>query len=433
MSIIADLVTLLKYPGFQRLFTVRIISQCGDGLFQVGLVSLYFFNPTSMATVGGVALAFTILLLPFTVVGPFVGPLLDRWSRQRVLLYGNLVRSIFCITLALLIYSGASVALVSVLALITLGVNRFLLSALSAGLPHVVPRDKLLMANTLTPTLGAISLGVGAATGLIVNFIAPAGPVRDATNLLTAATTLLIASWAATRIRVDELGPDGRPPVKLSKQFASVFVDLGKAATYLVHRGTPAYALVVMAAHRFLYGVNFIALLLISRNLLSNPMDPNDGMATFALLGGLSFVGNALAIVATPIAHERMRPSTWISVCLGLSLVSQAILIGTYETPWIIGAAILMGLGVQGAKIAVDTIVQRDVDDAYRGRTFALYDVGYNAAFVGAAGLAAAVMPDTGWSRLAFGGLAVLYVVLGTWYAHMTRAVGDEPRPVPAP
>ncbi|HLS26506.1 MAG TPA: MFS transporter, partial [Beutenbergiaceae bacterium] len=82
-----------------------------------------------------------------------------------------------------------------------------------------------------------------------------------------------------------------------------------------------------------------------------------------------------------------------------------------------------------GAKIAVDTIVHRDTHDDARGRAFSLYDVLYNAAFVGAAALAAAVLPDTGYSRVTFGCLAVVYLVLAVAY----RRVPSEPAPATVP
>jgi hypothetical protein len=78
--------------------------------------------------------------------------------------------------------------------------------------------------------------------------------------------------------------------------------------------------------------------------------------------------------------------------------------------------SVLLGLAVQGGKIAVDTIVQRDTDDAYRGRAFSLYDMLYNSAFVAAAALAALVLPDTGYSRIAFGSLAIAYLVAAAWF-----------------
>lgn len=435
MAVVADLRTLLHYRGFQRLFTVRLISQCGDGMFQVGLATLYFFSPQNMTTAGAVAGAFAVLLLPFTVIGPFVGPLLDRWFRQRVLLIGNLVRAGLCLILALLIVQRAHIAAISVLALLTLGINRFLLSALSAGLPHVVPERHLMMANSITPTLGAFSTGVGAVLGFIVNRLTPEGTVRDAVTLVIAAFILQGASAAATRIGRTELGPSGdtvstSTRASIWSQFRLVFVELAAGARYVARRGTPGHALILMALHRFLYGVNFIALLLISRNLLSDPADPDEGLTTFALLGGISLIGNFFAIVATPFAHERMSPQRWITVCLGMSLLSQAMLVATVQLPWIAIAGFLMGLGVQGAKIAVDTIVQRDTADRFRGRAFALYDMLYNAAFVGAAALAALVLPDTGWDRRAFVGLSLCYVALAFWYEWRTRAIGASPREI---
>ncbi|WP_206501636.1 MFS transporter [Flaviflexus ciconiae] len=237
--------------------------------------------------------------------------------------------------------------------------------------------------------------------------------------------------WAASTIGKRELGPDNQMKVPLSSQIAEVFHDLWLGASYLAKRGTPGHALIVMAVHRFLYGVNFIALLLISRNLLTDPADADAGLAMFALLSGISLAGNGSAIVLTPIAHEKLSPWQWIVACLGISTLSQLILIATPSLPWIGIAAVLMGLGVQGAKIAVDTIVQRDVIDAYRGRAFALYDMMYNAAFVGAAALAATILPDTGWSRAGFTGLVVLYLLLATWYGLRNKSLGGEPRTVP--
>ncbi len=46
----------------------------------------------------------------------------------------------------------------------------------------------------------------------------------------------------------------------------------------------------------------------------------------------------------------------------------------------------------------VDTLVQTHVDDAFRGRVFALYDVIFNVAFVAAAAAGAVVLPDDGKS-----------------------------------
>lgn len=431
MSVLSDLRTVAVNDGFRKLFTVRLVSQCGDGAFQIGLATLFFFSPQNMATATSVAAAFAVLLLPFTVVGPFAGPLLDRWRRRQVLLVGNAVRVVLALILAVLMATVGVGLPVYVLALVTLGINRFLLAALSAGLPRVVPREHLLMANTITPTLGAVSAVVGAVIGLVLGLLVPAGPVKDGIVLTLAAVLFGAASALALRLGRDQLGPvEPAPPDQLWDDVRATVGEMVDGARYLVARRTPGMALGVMAAHRFLYGTNFIALLLVSRNLLSDPADADAGLAMFGTLTGVSFIGNGLAILLTPVAHERMRPSTWVVVCLGIAGVSQAVMASAPEF-WVIAvAAVLMGLGVQGAKIAVDTIVQRDTDDTYRGRAFTLYDTLYNAAFVGAAALAAVVLPDTGWSRGVFLALTAVYVVVALAYRAGIRRVDDTPVPV---
>ncbi|QDC26851.1 MFS transporter [Georgenia yuyongxinii] len=428
---LSDLRAVAVHRDFRKLFTVRLVSQCGDGMFQIGLATLFFFNPANMATATSVAAAFAVLLLPFTVVGPFAGPLLDRWRRRQVLFLGNALRVVLGLVLAVLMATVGVGLPVYVLALVTLGVNRFLLSALSAGLPRVVPGDLLLIANTLTPTLGGVSAVVGAAVGFLINMVMPAGSLKDGVVLAVAALLFGAASLLALRLGPDQLGPDRRSgAAELRRDLRATVGDMVDGARYLVARRTPGMALGVMAVHRFLYGVNFIALLLISRNLLSDPADADTGLKTFGLLTAISFAGNGLAIVLTPVAHERMRPSVWIVTCLGIAALSQTLLALSPARAVIMAAAVLMGLGVQGAKIAVDTIVQRDTDDSYRGRAFSLYDVLYNAAFVAAAALAAVALPDTGWSRTTFAVLTLVYVAVALAYRGGTRRVDDLPVPV---
>ncbi len=413
---LGDLRTVAVHRGFRRLFAVRLVSQAGDGMFQVGLATLFFFAPERLATAADVAAAFAVLLLPFTVVGPWAGVLLDRWRRRQVLLVGNAVRVVLTGVLAALLVTVGVGPAVYVVALLTLSINRFLLAALSAGLPRVVPRDQLLMANAITPTLGAAAAGVGAALGL-VGRLAPTGEARDAVVLLGAAVLFAGASALALRLRADQLGPTHRAAAgELLSRVREVGRGLGQGMRYLARRRTPATALGVMATHRFIYGVTFIAAILISRNLLADPADADAGLAVFATVLGATTLGFALAVVLTPLAHERMTPATWVVVCLGVGAASQLLLAASYALAVLLVSGVLLGLAAQGAKIAVDTIVQRDTHDDFRGRAFALYDVLYNAAFVGAAALAAVVLPDTGWSSGAFLGLAAAYVVAAVLY-----------------
>ena len=422
VQVTRELRELLRLRDFRKLFAVRLLSQTGDGAFEVGLATLFFFSPQNASTATGVAVAFAVLLLPFTVVGPWSGVLLDRWRRRQVLFVGNLARVAITLAIALILLTRGLGPAVYVLALVNLSINRFLLAALSASLPRVVAGRLLLTANSLTPTLGAVAAFAGAAAGFALGLALEPGRSRDATILAVAALVFAAASALATRLGRDLLGPETRADAEATR---SALPALGRGlvdgARHLRRRGTPARALAVMATHRFVYGVAFIASILISRNLLEDPANASAGLRTFGTVLAASAAGFALAVVLTPVLSPRTGLHAWIVCCLVLAAASQLLLTATIARWAVLAGAAALALAAQGAKIAVDTIVQRDTDDAFRGRAFALYDVLYNAAFVGAAALAALVLPDTGYSRAVFAALAFVYLATAAVYLARSR------------
>ena len=429
MQVTADLKALWPLVGFRRLLAVRLVSQCADGMFTVGLATLFFFSPENAATAGAVAAAFAVLLLPFTLVGPWAGVFLDRWRRRQVLVVGNVVRTALTLVVALLMVTVGVGPAVYVLALATLSVNRFLLAALSASQPKVVAGELLLTANSLSPTLGSVASFVGGGIGAGLSLVMAEGRGRDAVTLTVAAALQAGAAALALRLGRDQLGPDEPDRVPLRQGLAVVGRGLADGARYLVARRTPAQALGIMAWHRLLYGMVLMASILISRNLLNDPHDLAAGITTFATIVGATGAGFFVAVVVTPVVSPRLGgPHRWIVVCLLVAAVSQVLLVIGVRLPEVIAGAVVLGFAAQAAKIAVDTIVQRDTADAYRGRAFALYDVLYNAAFVGAAAVGAVMLPNTGWSRGTFAALAAAYLVgaLLYWRASSSPAAADE-------
>jgi len=411
-----ELRVLLRLRDFRRLFAIRLTSQFGDGLIQFGLATLFFFSPEKASTAHGVAAAFAVLLAPFTLVGPWAGVFLDRWRRRQVLLVGNLLRVVLTLLLVWAMAAAGEGLLVYVLALAILSINRFLLAALSAALPRVVDGELLVTANSVAPTLGAGAAFLGAAAGVLLHRVLPSGGPNG--SLVVAAAVLLAASLLPLRLGAGRLGPDHRPTgSEIANQLRHLAHGLADGARHVVARRTPANALAVMAIHRFIYGAMFIAAILVSRNVLADPANTDAGFANFATILGASAVGFALAAVVTPVVHEWISPHLWIVLCLVLGAASQLLLTITLTRTTMLIGSVLLGLAVQGGKIAVDTIVQRDTDDEFRGRAFSLYDMLYNAAFVGAAALAALVLPDSGYSRVAFAALAIAYLVAAALFS----------------
>lgn len=430
MSFRLDLRALWHARGFRRLTYSRLLSQGGDGMFQVGIATAFFFDPTQAATARDIALGFIVLLAPFTLVGPLVGPLIDRWQRRQIILIGNLTRvalvAAICVTL---LADGPSWVLYT-LALLALSVNRFVNAAMTAGIPKVVAAHELLAANAIMPTLGTIASAVGGAVGGIVTFLAPT--TSDAglamTALVAAGLATAAAAGATMLLGRRELGPDHPlEALHVAQQVRRLGHELREGLGYLRARVTPVQALAVMATQRLLYGVMFVAAILISRNILG-ANHPEQAIEKFTIVLGFAAVGFGLAAVITPSVATRMAPQRWIVVSLLVGAAGQAVL-AVWSAPWaLFTAAVVVSYAVQAGKIAVDTIVQRDTEDAVRGRAFTLYDMAFNVAFILSAVVGAVLLPDSGYSQPVMAGLVVAYLVVAAIYAHAPR----QPAPASA-
>ena len=82
----------LRSDDFRRLFTIRLLTQSGDGLFQATLIASIVFNPEEQNTILGFAIATLLISLPFSILGPFTGVFIDRWSRRKILVVAPLLR-----------------------------------------------------------------------------------------------------------------------------------------------------------------------------------------------------------------------------------------------------------------------------------------------------------------------------------------------------
>src|SRR5580693_4446907 len=168
-SFVGDLRAVLGERDFRKLFAARLVSQTGDGVFNAGLAAYVFFSAQSFPDPGAAAVAFAVLYLPYSLVGPFAGVFIDRWSRRQILVWSALTRFAFVAVTAAFVATGTFGLPLYIGALLVLGVNRFFLSSLSAALPHVVADDKLVMANAVSPTLGGLMASVGGVVALGLN------------------------------------------------------------------------------------------------------------------------------------------------------------------------------------------------------------------------------------------------------------------------
>lgn len=428
---------VLRSSPYRRLLAVRLSSQLGDGAFQAGLASFVLFNPTQAPTAPLVAGALSVTVLPFTVVGPFAGVLLDRWSRQRVLLVSNLVRVALVVLLAVVVLlgdgrpAGSVLIALYVLVLTTLTVNRFLLAGLSASLPKTVRPGLLVPANAITPTLGTGAFGVGFGLGLGTRLVLGPGAVTDSLILGLGAGLFLTGALLALRIGRRDLGPDERTEASAGEAVRAVLAGLREGAVHVWHRPAARNAIGVIGAHRFAFGLSTIATFLLARGYLSDDVDV--GLGILGLAGAAAGAGALLAAVLTPTCTRRLGGlparrraglgglDAWVVLALLVAFAVEGLYTLGVAVWSLTAGALVLGLAGQVVKIAADTHVQTAVQESVRGRAFAFYDVVFNAAFILAASLGALVIPDDGYSRLLYAFIAVLYLVTGLTYLRAGR------------
>ncbi|MFC7813198.1 MULTISPECIES: MFS transporter [unclassified Streptomyces] len=415
MAVVRDLRVLLRLKGFRRLLAVRLLSQGADGVYQVALATYVVFSPEKQTSPTAIASAMAVLLLPYSLVGPFAGALLDRWRRRQVFLYGNVLRAALASVTAVLMIASVPDWLFYVSALCVTAVNRFVLAGLSAALPRVVDAERLVIANSLSPTAGTLAATAGGGLAFVVRLVVADS---DAAVVLLGAALYLCGALASLRIAVELLGPDRTQAPRLASALAVTARDLVSGVRHLAApaRRDAAWALAGMTLMRFCYGALLVMLLMLCRYALTS--DTDEGLALLGLALGVSGAGFFAAAVVTPWAAGRLGPGRWMAVCAGIATVLVPALGLPFATVPLLIAAFVLGLTTQGAKIATDTVVQSSVDDAFRGRIFSVYDVLFNVAFVGAAGVAALMLPPDGRSVTLIVTVALVY---GAVAVAMTR------------
>jgi Major Facilitator Superfamily len=413
---------LLRRGDFRRLLGTRLLSQFGDGVFQAALAGTVLFNPQRAADPVAVAAGFAVLLLPYSLVGPFAGVWLDRWSRRQVLLRANVVRAGMVAVVAALVAGGVEGTAFYAAGLAVFSVNRFVLSALSAALPHTTDAPSLVSANALSTTSGAVATVVGGGAALGLLSVVGAGDGGYGALALASALPYLAAAAVVSGFSRGYLGPDHLTrSARLSALDVAAGLVAGARHVWGIRPATAA--LTALTLHRLCYGVLTLMTLLLYRNSV-----PARGWTFFP--GGLvglgqvvaaGAVGTLLAALVTPPAVRRIGKRRWVILLLTVGGMAQMLLSLPLVPPAIVLAGLVLGFLSQGVKICVDTTLQETVEDDFRGRVFSVYDTLFNEAFEVALVLAAFVLPASGISYPMLVGVGAGYVLIGLNYARATR------------
>ena len=360
-------------PTFSRLAVVHGLSSGGDAMVAVALAGSIFFNISVKAAESRVALSLALTVAPFAVVGPLLGPAIERvrGGRRAIVASSAAGRAVCAFFMALWAHS----LLLFPVAFFTLVFSKLYLVAKAALVPSAVERpDDLVLANS------KLSIG-GSLAGMVLGGLGAGlyGLAGSSFVLRFDIAVYLLAAWGATRLRPARPAVVGEPRPRPGPARP---VELG------LPPGGIQLAALTTAGLRAITG--FVTLLLLF-TFRRNGAD----IIWYGLALSASQVGNAAGAVLAPWARRRVREE---SILTGASFIIGGAALGAglihWGQHWGVGVPLAGGISLAAAagKLAFDSMVQRDVPARARGRSFARYESGFQLSWA-VGGLTAVLVP----------------------------------------
>jgi len=364
-----DFLTVLRSSNFRIFTAAQTISQFGEKLFHIVLISLVgAYAEGSPSVLAKVAIAFT---LPAIVCAPFVGTLVDRWNRRTILIASDGLRFALIALLPFVILQRGTLSLLYpfVFGVFLLAVF-FNISKLSI-IPNLVAHRGLLAANSVSlfgirlATICGMVLG-----GYIVDWSIwrkahfegwQAGFIINAFLFLTSAT--LLARMALTST------PSGRSNGQYS------FSDL-RAAFRMALQERVVRFVMLSAFLLCLIGASIYVLVV---NLVQQELAK--GTTGVSWTAGILACGTLLSALVYGHVGRRLDKAPVVSACLAVVGVLLVVLSRVTSTSSLIIVSFLGGFFLAPVPIAQDTLLHERLDEKMRGRIFGIRDFGVNLFF----------------------------------------------------
>ncbi len=407
---------VLAEPDVRRLLGARFTSQVSEGLFLAAVLRTLIFLPEQQSTLTGLAVATALTLLPFSILEPVVGVFVDRWRRRRILVVTALLRA--CV--ALLMLTGVA-ALVYAATFVVFSANRIYQTTVTAVTPRVLgatDHGRLFDANTALSIIGTVALFGGTVAG---------GLLAEGTG-----TPLLVAAvcvfWIAAALVSSSLSSSlpprgGAASVAVRAQLGTAIADLGDGFLRIGRTPAALVPILTVAVGQFLQ------VLIIAVSLVALKEGLEGGMLTFSGLVAAGGAGVLAGFVSVTALGRRVPSSVLIGVAFFLSASAVVPPVVRLSAATLSVGAVLLGLSYAWARVPCDTLAQRAVPDAYRGRVFAAMDLGFNTARVLGAVVAVPLVPLLG-PRATVAVAALVFLLWGIAAPMWLRARRlDEPAP----
>jgi MFS family permease len=399
--------------GLARLIELGALNAAADAAVAISLAGTLFFQiPTGEAR-GQVSLFLGLTMLPFAIVAPLIGPMLDRFSHgRRWAIAATMALRAFLVWVLADSVTSKSVWLFPA-ALGVLICSKAYNVTRAAAVPRLLPHGlSLVTVNARMSMAGMVGVAVSAPIAALASAIGPAWSLRYAFAVFVVATVLAIRLPA----RVDS--SQGEDPIGfLSGRPASP--DPGQAAPTPPGTSPPsgsrrgrvrippsmAFALRANCGPRWLSGflTLFMAFL-----LRVHPIAGHSPKFLLAAIIGAAGLGNVVGIGAGSVL-KNVHPKITVVLALLADAAAATLAALFYGLLPLVVLGFTAGVAQCMAKLSLDSTIQRDVPERVQTSAFARSDTTLQLAWVigGFVGIALPLQP-----RL---GLIVAAVALLAW------------------
>ena len=419
------LALLFKNRDYGLLMAAQFLAQAGDGIVQTALGKFIVFggqkgfDPEAAKSPDEVLRIALYIFVPYAIISPFLGVVIDRWDRRRLLWVANGFRGIVIAIIGLVGINAVPQFMLFLAFVLTLASTRVVLATKSAALPATLGESNLTEGNAVSQLGGAMFqiggavIAIGASVFLVARWVALIGSL-----------VYILGAVVALRIKHASEHEEGK---SFWKEASRVLVNIAAGIREVARSPKAASSIMTYFWLRSLWSFSLTGIAFVSLELL-------EGAETTRLIltGGGGALGAVLGFLMASMLTKRVRTTAMLVIASSAVAGIAVAVLGALEMKAaIIVLTFCLGFGFFLGKISLDTMVQEALGDDFRGRAFSLYDIAYNVAWVFAAAVMKVWWPSLGGTLIALGGVVFLIGIggLALWFRNAGLLVV---KPVPA-
>jgi MFS family permease len=375
--------------GLSPLIELGALNAAADAAVAIALAGTLFFQiPTGEAR-GQVSLFLALTLLPFAIVAPLIGPVIDRFSHgRRWAIAATMAARAFLVWALAGSVDSDSLWLFPAALGVLVGSKAYNV-ARAAALPRLLPEGlSLVTANARMSMAGMVGVAISAPIAAGLAAIGPEWCLRYAFGVFVVGTILSIRLPS----RVDST--QGEENIGFLSGDSPESSDTGRGRGTIRIPRSMSFALRANCGPRWLSGflTLFMAFL-----LRENPIEGHSPQFSLAAVIGAAGLGNLVGIV-TGSVFKRVNPKVTVVLALLADAAAAIIAALSYGLFTLCLLGFVAGLAQCLAKLSLDSTIQRDVPERVRTSAFARSDTTLQLAWVigGFVGIALPANPRAG-------------------------------------